>query len=88
MVYAGRPGLAIGSSLPDRAGLGIFGRKSRICLIIHGSVGPPHEEIDFVKMFEALAKLPVPNACHSERSKESRFFKVLRSFTSFRMTKK
>jgi len=40
------------------------------------------------KTEEALAKLPVPNACHSERSEESSVFKVLISFTSFRMTKK
>jgi hypothetical protein len=38
--------------------------------------------------FEALAKLPIDNNCHSERSEESRIFRRLRSFTSFRMTKK
>jgi hypothetical protein len=38
--------------------------------------------------YEALAKLPIDNNCHSERSEESRIFKRLRSFTSFRMTEK
>jgi hypothetical protein len=37
---------------------------------------------------EALAKLPIDNNCHSERSEESHIFKRLRSFTSFRMTEK
>jgi hypothetical protein len=37
---------------------------------------------------DALAKLSIDNNCHSERSEESRIFKRLRSFTSFRMTKK
>jgi hypothetical protein len=36
---------------------------------------------------EALAKLPFDHNCHSERSEESRIFKRLRSFTSFRMKK-
>jgi hypothetical protein len=39
------------------------------------------------KTFEPLAKLPINNDCHSERSEESRIFRCLRSFTSFRMTK-
>jgi hypothetical protein len=37
---------------------------------------------------EVLAKLPIDNNCHSERSEESRIFKRLRSFTSSRMTEK
>ena len=37
---------------------------------------------------EALAKLPIDNNCHSERSEESRIFRRLRSLTSFRMTEK
>jgi hypothetical protein len=38
--------------------------------------------------FEPLAKLPIDNHCHSERSEESRIFRGLRSFTPFRMTEK
>jgi hypothetical protein len=38
--------------------------------------------------FEALAKLLIAAPCHSERSEESRISKTLRSFTSFRMTKR
>jgi hypothetical protein len=37
---------------------------------------------------EPLAKLPIDNHCHSERSEESRIFKWLISFTPFRMTEK
>jgi hypothetical protein len=37
---------------------------------------------------ETLAKLPMGNHCHSERSKESRIFMGLRSSTLFRMTEK
>jgi hypothetical protein len=37
---------------------------------------------------EALAKIPMHNSCHSEGSEESRIFKRLRAFTSFRMTEK
>jgi hypothetical protein len=37
---------------------------------------------------EALAKLPIDNHCHSERSEESRISRGLRSFTPFRMTEK
>jgi hypothetical protein len=35
---------------------------------------------------ETLAKLPIDNNCHSERSEEPRTFIRLRSFTPFRMT--
>jgi hypothetical protein len=38
--------------------------------------------------FEPLAKFTFAPNCHSERSEESSILKVLRSFTSFRMTKK
>jgi hypothetical protein len=37
---------------------------------------------------EPLAKLPIDNHCHAERSEESRIFRGLRSFTPFRMTEK
>jgi hypothetical protein len=37
---------------------------------------------------EALAKLLVTLACHSERSEESRISNRLRSFASLRMTKR
>jgi hypothetical protein len=37
---------------------------------------------------EPLAKLPIDNHGHSERSEESRIFRGLRSFTPFRMTEK
>ena len=38
--------------------------------------------------FKPLAKLPIDNHCHSERSEESHIFRVRRSFTPFRMTEK
>jgi hypothetical protein len=37
--------------------------------------------------WKTLEKFTPMKACHSERSEESRVFKWLRSFTSFRMTK-
>jgi hypothetical protein len=37
---------------------------------------------------ELLAKLPIGNHCHAERSEESRLFSWLRSFTPFRTTEK
>ena len=37
--------------------------------------------------YEPLAKFTFAQNCHSERSEESRIYKGLRSFTSFRMTK-
>jgi hypothetical protein len=40
------------------------------------------------KTHEAIAKSQFHQDCHSERSEESRIFKELRSFTSFRMTEK
>ena len=39
-------------------------------------------------LVEGLAKLPIDNHCHSERSEESLIFSRLRSFTPFRMTNK
>jgi hypothetical protein len=40
------------------------------------------------KTYELLAKLLIAAPCHSERSEESRIYKSVRSFTSFRMTKR
>jgi hypothetical protein len=40
------------------------------------------------KIPKALAKPAIDLNCHSEQSEESRTFKQLRSFTSFRMTEK
>jgi hypothetical protein len=40
------------------------------------------------KTIEPLAKLPINNHCHSERSEESCISSWLRSFTPFRMTEK
>jgi hypothetical protein len=37
---------------------------------------------------QANATLQTSSPCHSERSEESRLFNKLRSFTSFRMTRK
>jgi hypothetical protein len=48
----------------------------------------PITRAEMETVIEPLAKLPIDNHCHSERSEESRISKGLRSFTSFRMTEK